>query len=243
MSDDYLWDRSGTPAPDELWLERVMPAVSHERSAKRPTASMRSVAARRPLPVTETLAVLAAVAAVVAVAFGIRTLVRERSVAVAPPAELRPEPGMASPEPGVASPVPTPVPRPLGPVPGGSPSAWQRGILGPVPPAPVSASPPPADEPLDAASIQRVVSAHTAEVRRKCWQRALVEHDGGPTTARVVLRLVIAPSGAVSSATTNGDPAGFPGLGSCVATSAKSWRFPASSHDTAVNVPFVFASQ
>lgn len=99
-------------------------------------------------------------------------------------------------------------------------------------------------QPLDSASIQKTVGRYTGSVKRSCWQPAL---DGrskdAPSSARVSVSIVVSPSGSVQSATTSGDPKGYPGLSSCIASRVRGWQFPASSGTTTVNVPFVFAAQ
>jgi hypothetical protein len=101
-----------------------------------------------------------------------------------------------------------------------------------------------AGQPLDSASIQKTVGRYTGSVKRSCWQPAL---DGrskdAPSSARVSVSIVVSPSGSVQSATTSGDPKGYPGLASCIASRVRGWQFPASSGTTTVNVPFVFAAQ
>ncbi len=99
-------------------------------------------------------------------------------------------------------------------------------------------------QPLDSASVQRVVSTYTASVRRSCWQPALSTRDAdAPSTARVSVTIQVAPSGSVSSVSTSGDPKGYRGLSSCIAARVRGWQFPPASGSTTVNVPFVFATQ
>ncbi len=97
---------------------------------------------------------------------------------------------------------------------------------------------------LDSAEIQKTVGKYTGSVKRSCWQPAL---DGrskdAPTSARVNVAIVVAPSGSVQSVSTSGDPKGYPGLAGCIAARVKAWQFPSSSGTTTVNVPFVFAAQ
>ena len=52
-----------------------------------------------------------------------------------------------------------------------------------------------------------------------------------------------APAGNVQSVSASGDPRGYRGLASCITSRVRAWRFPASSGQTTVNVPFVFAAQ
>jgi hypothetical protein len=97
---------------------------------------------------------------------------------------------------------------------------------------------------LDAAQTQAVVSRYTGSVKRSCWQPALDARDPtAPTTARVNVAITVGPSGSVQSATTSGDPRGYPGLANCIAGRVRGWQFPATGSTTTVNVPFVFAAQ
>jgi predicted Zn finger-like uncharacterized protein len=99
-------------------------------------------------------------------------------------------------------------------------------------------------QPLDSGSIQKTVGKYTGSVRRSCWQPALdARAKDAPTGARVNVTIVVAPSGSVQSVSTSGDPKGYPGLSSCIASRVRAWQFPASSGTTTVNVPFVFAAQ
>jgi hypothetical protein len=97
---------------------------------------------------------------------------------------------------------------------------------------------------LDAALIQATVQKSQPLIRRSCWQSALSRHGSeGAATARVVVTVTITPAGRVASAEHHGDPFGFPGLGACIATRVKSWKFPRAATGTTVNIPFVFAAQ
>jgi len=99
-------------------------------------------------------------------------------------------------------------------------------------------------QPLDSSAIQQTVGKYTGSVKRSCWQPALdARAKDAPTSARVNVSIVVAPSGSVQSVSTSGDPKGYPGLASCIASRVKGWQFPASSGSTTVNVPFVFAAQ
>jgi membrane protein involved in colicin uptake len=98
--------------------------------------------------------------------------------------------------------------------------------------------------PLDSGQVQRTVARYTGSVKRSCWQPALSARDkNAPSTARVSVSIQVAPAGNVQSATSSGDPRGYRGLASCITSRVRAWRFPASSGETTVNVPFVFAAQ
>lgn len=97
---------------------------------------------------------------------------------------------------------------------------------------------------LSESQIAQTVNANKAGVQRRCWQRALQSRvDGGPSTAKVSVSINVTASGSVASVSTSGDPAGFPGLASCIGSSVKAWQFPASGGSTTVNTAFVFAAQ
>lgn len=98
--------------------------------------------------------------------------------------------------------------------------------------------------PLDSAAVQGTVRRYTSSVKRSCWQPALDTRDANaPTSARVSVTITVAPSGSVQGVSTSGDPRGYRGLASCIARRVQGWQFPASSGQTTVNVPFVFAAQ
>jgi hypothetical protein len=99
-------------------------------------------------------------------------------------------------------------------------------------------------QPLDSARLQRTVARYTGSVKRSCWQPALsARKNDAPLTARVLVSIKVAPAGNVQSASSSGDPRGYPGLARCITSRVRAWRFPASSGQTTVNVPFVFAAQ
>lgn len=98
--------------------------------------------------------------------------------------------------------------------------------------------------PLDSAAVQSTVRRYTSSVKRSCWQPALDTRDAdAPTSARVAVTITVAPSGSVQGVSTSGDPRGYRGLANCIARRVRGWQFPASSGQTTVNVPFVFAAQ
>ena len=53
----------------------------------------------------------------------------------------------------------------------------------------------------------------------------------------------VGAGGNVQNVSTSGEPRGYRGLASCIASRVRGWTFPASSGTTTVNVPFVFAAQ
>jgi hypothetical protein len=97
---------------------------------------------------------------------------------------------------------------------------------------------------LDGSQIQTTVARYTGSVKRRCWQPALdARAKDAPMTAKVTVTITVGGSGSVQSATTSGDPRGYSGLANCIASSVRSWSFPASGGTTIANVPFVFAGQ
>lgn len=98
--------------------------------------------------------------------------------------------------------------------------------------------------PLESGQIQRVVSQYQTSVKRGCWQPALMTRDkDAPSSARVSVAITVSSTGAVTKASTSGDPKGYSGLSSCISRKVRGWQFPRSSGTTTVNVPFVFAAQ
>ena len=97
---------------------------------------------------------------------------------------------------------------------------------------------------LDGSQIQSTVSRYTGSVKRRCWQPALdARARDAPMTAKVTVTITVGGTGSVQNATTSGDPRGYSGLATCIASSVRSWQFPASGGTTIANVPFVFAGQ
>ena len=97
---------------------------------------------------------------------------------------------------------------------------------------------------LDGGQIQSTVARYTGSVKRRCWQPALdARARDAPMTAKVTVTITVGGSGSVQNATTTGDPKGYSGLANCIASSVRSWQFPASGGTTIANVPFVFAGQ
>lgn len=99
-------------------------------------------------------------------------------------------------------------------------------------------------QPLSSSQIQSTVAKYQTSVKRGCWERALMARDkDAPSSARVTVSISVASSGAVTGATSSGDPRGYTGLSSCITRRVRGWQFPRSSGSTTVNVPFVFAAQ
>lgn len=100
-------------------------------------------------------------------------------------------------------------------------------------------APAPAGRALDAATVQRVLRSHLAEVRA-CYDAALAEHpDAG---GRMDARLEIAPSGRVTGVRITGTMT-EPAVAACTERVLRGVRFPASDRTDAmvVTYPFFFA--
>ena len=95
--------------------------------------------------------------------------------------------------------------------------------------------PPSASQQWGASEVTTVVRAHTAALRRTCWDRDAAAY---PANASVVLTMIIAPDGNVQNTTFSGDQ----GVGTCIAQQAATWRFPAPGVATTVNIPFRFVA-
>jgi len=105
-------------------------------------------------------------------------------------------------------------------------------------------TPAPRGEPLHPDDIQRTVSRYTRAVSHRCWQRALdLGGPSAPRTARVSVKVLVAPNGTVSRVTSNGNPTGYPALPRCITSQVKQWKFVTATGQTEVDVPFVFAAQ
>jgi hypothetical protein len=96
-----------------------------------------------------------------------------------------------------------------------------------------------ADPMLDAASVQTVVAAHRAQIKRSCWDRTTAEDDR-PRAANVTLRLTVGSDGHVTAATATGND---PVVARCIEGDSRSWLFPAAPAPTTVNIPFKFVRE
>jgi hypothetical protein len=105
-------------------------------------------------------------------------------------------------------------------------------------------APGPLPDQLSAAHIQRTVHRNQPGIRHSCWNRALASRDPtAPSSVRVSVRIVIAPSGQVTQAVTGGEAMGYPGLAECVASRVRTWTFPRAGGSTKAALPFTFAAQ
>jgi hypothetical protein len=104
--------------------------------------------------------------------------------------------------------------------------------------------PPPEDNPqegvqdtnFDSAAVARVVDAHRAEVKRRCWDQM----GEAKTSTSVVVRLSIGTNGHVESSSTSGDD---PAIAKCIELQIRGWVFPPPTQATTVNIPFKFIRQ
>ncbi len=94
-----------------------------------------------------------------------------------------------------------------------------------------------------AADIQRQIASHRSSIQRRCWQPVL---NANPTplakAAKVYLLITIDPNGSVREASARGG-AGYPGLASCVASQARTWKVHASTRAVTTMIPFAFFGQ
>lgn len=93
---------------------------------------------------------------------------------------------------------------------------------------------------LDDSAVRRVVSAPANRAMlQRCYNTAIRGH-GDPPNLRVDIRIRVAASGRVTSATASGGNLGQ--LKSCLETSVRRWRFPASSAGGEAAFPVVFSA-
>ena len=107
-------------------------------------------------------------------------------------------------------------------------------------PSVVDLGPRPPGTPLTSDEVTAVVTSSRLSLRRACWDPAVIAgSEDGPTTARVVVSMVIGADGKVRSAVASGGD-GYPSLAPCIATLARGWVFPASSTTTNVSPAYNF---
>lgn len=115
--------------------------------------------------------------------------------------------------------------------------------------------PPKPDPAFGAAAVERVLAAHSAGVRRTCWERheaSGASHPkgpvavGGPPSLAVNVTVRISPDGRVESASSSARGSTVVpskeeiAVGDCVERQVRSWRFPPPGEVTTVNIPFRF---
>jgi hypothetical protein len=92
--------------------------------------------------------------------------------------------------------------------------------------------------PLDAAQVRRVVTQNRPALQR-CYDRA-IRGRTDPPSVRMDVALTVSTAGRVTRASANGND--FGGLGSCLETSVRHWRFPPSAQGGQTAFPVVFSS-
>ncbi len=90
------------------------------------------------------------------------------------------------------------------------------------------------------ADILKVVRSRAGEVRR-CYQQAVADKPG--LAGRVVVKIVIAPSGAVTSAAISSSTVDHKGMEACLVARIESWKFPAAENPTTLTYPFQFSAE
>ena len=89
---------------------------------------------------------------------------------------------------------------------------------------------------FDQSSIERVVNARKAGVKRTCLERS----GGGGSSTKVTANLTIAPNGSVQNVSSTGDD---PVVARCIEQQLRGWSFPAPGEVKTVQIPFVFVRQ
>lgn len=90
---------------------------------------------------------------------------------------------------------------------------------------------------LDSSSVERVVAAHRAGVKRTCWERGGADQK---SSVNVTVSATVSPDGSVSGASSSGDD---PVVAKCIESQVRGWRFSAPGSTTTVNIPFKFVRQ
>lgn len=112
-----------------------------------------------------------------------------------------------------------------------------RGRTGRTPPG-VRILPPQTTGALSREDVRRTVRRHVNEVRF-CYEQALTRRPDAE--GRVAVSFVIAPSGAVQSASASSTLSDAQ-VGSCVANAVRTWTFPQAPSPTGVTYPFMMQS-
>jgi hypothetical protein len=127
----------------------------------------------------------------------------------------------------------TPAPSKVVPLPmdllGAGPSSPKLDTSGPSPSAGAGGA-------FDQGSIERVVAARKAGVKRTCLDRS----TSTAASTKVTATLTIAPNGSVQSVSSTGDD---PVVGKCIEQQLRTWSFPAPGEAKTVQIPFVFVRQ
>ena len=137
----------------------------------------------------------------------------------APPPEQPAEPKAAAPPP------PPPKPEPTTPKPEAVAAA---------PKAPAAASPAPTG--LDPAKTQATVRSHLSEIQR-CYERGRMDYP--ELKGRVTMRIAVAATGSVTSATVESSSLANSAVESCISSAIAGWKFPQPAGGPAIiSYPF-----
>lgn len=156
----------------------------------------------------------------------------------APEATTAPEPDPTAPKIAAKSGGGAPAPTAAAPTSTGTANTKLKGLdLGPAgPDLPGTGGGGGGGSPLEGKSVETVVSSKRVGVRKKCYEPWA--DKGG---ASVKIRLKIAPSGGVESASIV-NSSGEPAVGQCVQSMARGWSFPASGSGGTFDIPFIFST-
>lgn len=91
-----------------------------------------------------------------------------------------------------------------------------------------------------ASEFQALVAERTDAVRGACWEPAIRRRTGPLPEARVVVALVVEPTGAVDVQATSDFAVDYPGLADCVTRTVDAWQFGPRPTASNFSVPFVF---
>jgi serine/threonine protein kinase len=108
--------------------------------------------------------------------------------------------------------------------------------VNPVAPAVPAAGSPPGTQSQGngAAAIERLVAAHSAAIKRACWNPYAADKE----SASVTVTAVVASDGTVTSTSSTGDD---PAVAKCAENQVRTWSFPPQA--TTVNIPYKFVRQ
>jgi len=90
--------------------------------------------------------------------------------------------------------------------------------------------------------VKQLVEVSAGAMERDCWRPARSTREvSAPANAAVPVTLTVKRSGKVDRALVSKDPAGYPGLGSCVLRKVRDWQFERLAQNTNVSVTFHFS--
>ena len=98
--------------------------------------------------------------------------------------------------------------------------------------------PPPEEGSFDAAGVERVIAAHRAAIKRRCWERS--RRTDAPSHVSVTITLTVGTEGRVLNSASTGDDLG---VAKCIEMETRSWQFPHPAAATSVNIPFKFVQE